>query len=119
LTHRERGAVRRLHRLLVEFAPQPRAPAASSLAILPIREIESTHADRAAGVASREAAGRQSPSEGGGPTLRIPGMPFPAPPHPSEWWLLRLLQALAIAAGALALLRAAVQLAARLPSIRR
>jgi hypothetical protein len=119
LTHRERAAVRRLHRLLVEFAPQPRAPAASSLAILPLREIESTHADRAAGVASREAAGRQSPSEGGGPTLRIPGMPFPAPPHPSEWWLLRLLQALAIAAGALALLRAAVQLAARLPSIRR
>jgi hypothetical protein len=127
LTHRERGAVRRLHRLLVKFAPQPSPPSAgpasspatspSATATFPPTEIDSAPADRAAGVASTEAAGRQSSSEGGRPTLRIPGVLLPAPPPPADWfqWLLIFLWALAIAAVAATLLRAAVQLAARLP----
>jgi hypothetical protein len=122
LTQRERGAVRRLRRLLVAFAPQPSpATAVSPRAVLPLTHMESTPADRGAGVASKEASGRQSQSDGGGPTLHIPGVALPAPPPPSEWfkWLLMFLQVLAIAAVAAALLRTAVQFAARFPSHRR
>jgi hypothetical protein len=105
LTHRERGAARRLHRLLAKLTARPSAAAASSAATFRAIEITSAHADRGAGVASEEAAGRQSPSEGGGPTLRIPGAPLPIPPPPFDW-LLTCIWASAIAVGALAMWRA-------------
>ena len=118
LTRRERVAARRLHGLLAKLTaqPSPGAAAASSPATFP-SEFVSNPANRAGGVASEKAAGRQSPSEGGGPTLRIPGVQLPTPQLPSEGsqWLLTLLWAFAIATGAMAILRTALELAARLP----
>jgi hypothetical protein len=122
LTRRERLAARRLHGLLAKLTaqPSPGAAAPSSPATFPsefVSNFMSNPANRAGGVASETAAGRQSPSEGGGPTLRIPGVPLPTPQLPSEGsqWLLTLLWALAIATGAMAILRTALELAARLP----
>jgi hypothetical protein len=118
LTRRERVAARRLHRLLANLTaqPSPGAAAASSPATFP-SEIVSDVAKRAGGVASEKAAGRQSPSTEGGPTLRIPGVPLPTPQPPSEGfhWLLTLLWAFAIASGAVAILRTAREFAARSP----
>jgi hypothetical protein len=103
LTRRERGSAQRLRRLLAKLTAQPSpasAAAAVSPATFPATEITSTPPpDRAAGVAGTEAAAR-SPSETGGPTLRIPGVPLPTQPFPSESfpWLFIVVWALALAA---------------------
>jgi hypothetical protein len=106
LTRRERRSVQRLHRLLVKLTAQPSPPslaAAMSRPTFAATEITSTPAGRAAEVAGTEAAARPS-GETGGPTLRIPGVPLPTPPPPSESvrWFSILLWALVIAAATMA-----------------
>jgi hypothetical protein len=102
LTRREKGSVRRLHRLLAKLTAHPSSPSAAAAVSRPTflaSETPQIPADRGAGVAGTEAAAR--PSSGlGGPTLRIPGVPLPTPPSPSEpfGWLSIFLWALVIAA---------------------